>query len=58
MGDPEALLRAFAASDPMVEVVHGEVDRCRFCEYVTGKWDHDGACPWRIAREWVADNPD
>lgn len=41
----------------MVEVVHGEVDRCRFCEYVTGKWDHDGACPWRIAREWVADNP-
>jgi hypothetical protein len=61
----ERIVRALAAADP------GDYDthECSLCDGRT--WDgtrevddqppiqelHDAACPWRLAREWVAANP-
>ncbi len=51
----EQIVRALAAADPTVS--SGEWDWCGTCD---SRWpieadDHDPACPWRMAVEWVAE---
>lgn len=43
---PEQIVRALAAADPLDDV-YGVCWHCRSV-------DHDVACPWRLAVEWVA----
>lgn len=50
------IVRALAASDPVVE--RGDFLACSLC----GAWrdeggdEHEPDCPWRLAVEWVAEN--
>lgn len=60
--DAEQIVRALAASDP-VGFDNQEEPACTLCE--AALWNrmpqplddpatHDPNCPWRLAREWVA----
>lgn len=55
----ESIVRALADTDP----VSGAM--CELCEATTRSGsshirpnDHDAFCPWRRAREWVAEHPE
>lgn len=56
----EAIVRALAGADVLMEVEGQEI--CRFC--LRPQWyppqdpAHEPSCPWRLAKEWVAANPE
>lgn len=59
--DAEQIVRAVAAADP----TDYDTGQCAFCNRLPGgvrphpetATDHNPACPWRLASQWVAANP-
>jgi hypothetical protein len=50
--DAEQIVRALAAIEGQDMECYGDCG-CPFCGVFTSEGDHDPACLWRLAREWV-----
>ena len=69
VADLERIVRAVADTEPMAycpgDEMTGDWYECGFCEvqaetlhrYDWHEVEHRESCPWRLAREWVADHP-